>query len=100
MPFHLIRLAGFILILGLAACSGLPVTPEEGRGWGRVEPQAVTPDPACLARCERHFKEAVKVCQDLYNCQDSSRYHDDAWRQKCLDQAKMQYDSCLAYCGR
>ena len=59
MPFHLIRLAGLILILGLAACAGSPVTPEEGRG--RVESQAVTPDPACLGRCERPFKEAGGV---------------------------------------
>jgi hypothetical protein len=98
--FYAIRLAGLLVILGLAACAGPPVTPGEGRGWGRVEARAVTPDPACVARCERHFKEAVRVCHDLYNSPDSSHYHDDAWRQKCLDQARMQYDNCLKYCGR
>jgi hypothetical protein len=98
--FYAIRLAGLLVVLGLAACAGPPVIPGEGRGGGRVEARTVTPDPAWVAQCERHFKEAVRVCHDLYNCRDSSHYHDDAWRQKCLDQARMQYDNCLKYGGR
>jgi hypothetical protein len=65
-----------------------------------VEPRFAAPDPAAVAQCERHFKEAVRVCEDLYSSPDSDHYKDDAWRQKCLEQAKVQYESCLTYGGR
>jgi hypothetical protein len=94
-----IRYGVLLLALGLAACAGPPVAPGN-QGWARVEPRSATPDRERATRCEQHFKEAVRVCDDLYNSPDSDHYRDDAWRQKCLEQAKEQYESCLTYGGR
>jgi hypothetical protein len=68
-----IRYGVLLLALGLAACAGPPGAPAN-QGWARVEPRSATPD--------------------------SDHYRDDTWRQKCLEQAKEQYESCLTYGGR
>jgi hypothetical protein len=93
-------LAGLILALGLAGCAGQAVVPEGAKGWGRIESRTVTPDPECLARCERNYREALRICRDFYNSPDSGRYHDEVWRRQFLEQARMQYENCRSYCGR
>ena len=90
--------AGLFILLGLPGCAGPPPLPP--LGVGQVEPLAVTPDAAREAQCQRHYQEAVRICEDLYNCPDATHYRDEAWRRQCLEQARMQYESCLSAQGR
>lgn len=99
LRFLFVSAIALLIALGLAACATTPAPPVETRGWARIETLKLTPSPACAARCERRYKQAVQICHYLYNAPESARYHDDHWYQNCLEQAKMQYQSCLDYCG-
>ncbi|HZE21416.1 MAG TPA: hypothetical protein VE082_05130 [Desulfobaccales bacterium] len=88
-----------LVTLSLAACATTSAPPVETQGQARIVTPKLTPSPACAAKCERRYKQAVQICNYLYNAPKSRRYHDDHWYRHCLQEAKDQYESCLEYCG-
>jgi hypothetical protein len=88
-----------LITLGLAACATTSAPPAETQGQARIVTPKLAPSPACAAACERRYKQAVQICNYLYNAPKSRRYRDDHWYQHCLQEARDQYKSCLEYCG-
>ncbi len=99
MRFLSVSALALLIALGLAACATTPAPPVETQGQARIVTPKLTPSPAGAARCERRYKQAVQICNYLYNAPKSRRYHDDHWYRSCLQEAKSQYESCLEYFG-
>jgi len=48
--------------------------------------------------CQRRLREKIKICDDLFNSTGSVYYHDTTWHNKCLQEAKTEFDNCLSLC--
>lgn len=90
-----------LITTGALACAPQPGPPPvESPGPTTISIVPRKPDPECVARCQKHLEEALRVCDDLFNSPRSQHHKDQEWRRQCLEQAKTQYDICVSFCEK
>lgn len=52
----------------------------------------------CFSECKQRLNDKITICDDLFNSSGSAHYHNTAWHNECLSNARTEYDNCLSLC--
>ena len=52
----------------------------------------------CVDDCKRRFQTRIERCQLLFEDRGSSYYRNARWRASCLENARVEFDNCRAFC--
>lgn len=60
--------------------------------------QLETKNPMGVRKCQLHFRDTMKVCDEQFNDEKSPYYHDRTWHKLRLQKAREEFDKCLSMC--